>query len=362
MMERKKKTMKQMMKRLAALLLAVMMLVGGALAEAAQETPAAEEPTAVQVTAEEETAEGSGAFQPLYEVPGAPALTAEGFLPEGGEEEYYLLFDDENGEWAYIDHEMFIHIKRFNGVVERDRTLIWYETEVKVKPGVKFVTQHANPEAIGRRFMWAQDLATQLNSILAFSDDFYGFRVYAKRTPGIIIQDGVILADKGLKQPHWTLPNYDVMALFADGSMKTYLAGTIDAETLLAQSATDAWTFGPLLLSESQIGEQVLDKQFEYINPRMTLGMIEPNHYFIMTVEGRHKNSDGVGLIWVAEQMRDRGCTEALNLDGGNSIKLVFMGQILNSQRHYNEKNDRTVTSLITLGTFPLDTLNLGDE
>jgi len=328
----------EMMKRALALMLAMLMLLGCASAENAE------------------------TFQPLYPVPGAPELTAEGFLPEGSEEDYYLLFDDENGEWAYIDHEMFIHIKRFHDRVERNRNLVWYETEVKVQPGLKFVTQHANPEAIGRRFKKAEVLAKELNAILAFSDDFYGFRVYQKRTPGIIIQDGKKLANKGLKQPHWSLPTYDVMARFEDGSMKTYVAGTIDADTLLEQGATDSWTFGPVLLSEGEIGKQVLEERFEYINPRMTLGMIKPNHYFIMTCEGRHKGSDGVGLIWVAEQMRDRGCTEALNLDGGNSIKLVFMGQILNSQRHYNEKNDRTVTSLITLGTFPLDTLNLGDE
>jgi len=338
MSERKKTTVIQkLVKRLCALILALaMMLPAAAIAQDA-------------------------AFAPIYEVPGAPELTAEGFLPEGSDPGYYLLFDDEAGEWAYVDHQMFIHIKRFNDVVERDRTLIWYETEVKVKPEVRFVTQHANPEAIGRRFMWAQDLATKLNSILAISDDFYGFRVYQKRTPGIIIQNGEILANKGLKQPHYTLPTYDVMAYFPDGSLKTYVAGTIDAETLIAQGATDSWTFGPVLLSEGVIGDQVQNNQFESINPRMTLGMIEPNHYFIMTVEGRHKKSDGVGLMWVAEQMRDRGCTEALNLDGGNSIKLVFMGQILNSQRYYNEKNDRTVTSLITMGTFPLDTLNLGE-
>ncbi len=81
-----------------------------------------------------------------------------------------------------------------------------------------------------------------------------------------------------------------------------------------------------------------------------------------MTVEGRHKNSDGVGLIWVAERMKALGCTEALNLDGGNSVKLVFMGQLINSDQHYNKKNDRTVTSLITLGTFPLDTLYPSEE
>ena len=115
-------------------------------------------------------------------------------------------------------------------------------------------------------------------------------------------------------------------------------------------------------LSESQIGQQVIDKVFEYANPRQALGMIEPNHYLLMTVEGRNKRSDGVGLIWVAEKMKELGCTEALNLDGGNSVKLVFMGELVNSDRHYNKKNDRSVTSLITLGTFPLDTLSQTDE
>ena len=47
-----------------------------------------------------------------------------------------------------------------------------------------------------------------------------------------------------------------------------------------------------------------------------------------------------MGLIWVAEKMKELGCTEALNLDGGNSVKLVFMGELVNSDRHYNQTND----------------------
>jgi len=331
-------------RRLAALMLAVALLVPGlSLGEAAQPAEA---------------------FSPIYPLrEDAPALTAEGFLPEDSEQDYYLVFDDEAGEWVYIDHELFISIRRFNDVVERKRTLIWYETEIKVAPGLKFTTQHTNPEQIGRRFMWAQDFATQLNAILAFSDDFYGFRVYQKRTPGIIIQNGVLLDNESLKKPHYKLPTYDLVALYPDGSLKTYVAGTVTGEELMAQGVTDTWCFGPVLLSEGQIGQQVLDKQFESINPRMALGMIEPNHYFLMTAEGRHRKSDGVGLVWIAERMRDvAGCTEALNLDGGNSIKLVFMGQILNSQRYYDKKNDRTVCSLITLGTFPLETLGLDQK
>ncbi|NMD38565.1 MAG: phosphodiester glycosidase family protein [Christensenellaceae bacterium] len=297
-------------------------------------------------------------FSPLYPLrKDAPKLTTEGFLPEDSDENYYLLIDKEAGEWTYIDKKLFINIRSFNDVVERKRTLVWYETEVKVAPGEKFNIEHANPEQIGRRFLYAEDFATKLNTILALSDDFYGFRVYQKRLPGVIIQNGEILADKSKKQPHWSLPTYDLIARYPDGTMKAYLAGSINAEELHAQGVTDTWCFGPVLLSEGEIGAQVLEKRFEYANPRQTIGMIKPNHYLIMTIEGRNSRSHGVGLVWVAERMRDLGCTEALNLDGGNSVKLVFMGKLINSDRTYDKKNDRSVTSLITLGYFPLETL-----
>lgn len=303
-------------------------------------------------------AETKQEFSPLYPLPmAAPDLTVEGFLPEDGERKYYLHQDTDNGQWVYIDHELFIHIRRFQDVVERNRKLVWYESEIKVKPGLKFRTQHTNPEHIGRKFRYAEEFAKDLNTIFAISDDFYGFRVYQKRKPGVILQDSKILANESLKESHYTLPTYDLIALYKDGSMKTYLAGSVDAEFLLLDNATDTWCFGPVLVNEGLIGKQVQEKRFEYANPRQTMGMLAPNHYLVMTIEGRNKRSNGVGLLWVAERMKELGCSEALNLDGGNSVKLVFMGKLINSDRTYDEKNTRSVTSLITLGTFPLDTL-----
>ena len=366
----------EILKRLLACAAALVMILSLATAALAEEQAATEEvpeataaPEATEKPATAAEKEDEAVFSPLYALrDDAPELTSEGFLPEDSDSSYYLVMDDEAGEWTYVDQQMFINIRRFQDVVERKRKLVWYETEIKVIPGVKFVTQHAKPEQIGHRFLMAKDypavrdIVFPLQVFNQYRSLFYGFRVYQKRRPGIIIQNGVLLANDSLKEPHYTLPSYDLIALYPDGSMKTYLAGSIDGEELLAQGATDTWCFGPVLLSEGQIGQQVIDKVFEYANPRQALGMIEPNHYLLMTVEGRNKRSDGVGLIWVAEKMKELGCTEALNLDGGNSVKLVFMGELVNSDRHYNQKNDRSVTSLITLGTFPLDTLNQTDE
>lgn len=287
-------------------------------------------------------------FSPIYPLRAdAPKLDHDGFISSG----YYLLQDDENGEWTYIDNKLFINIRRFQDVVERQRKLVWYESELKLADGQKLITRHANPEQIGRRFVYAEDFAKNIKAIFAISDDFYGFRVYQKRRPGVIIQNSKILADNTLSKPDYRLPNYDLVALYKDGSLKTYHAGEIGAEQLLADGATDTWCFGPILLSNGNIGEHVAANGFESINPRMCLGMIEPNHYLVMTVEGRSKRSHGVGLMWVAQRMKDLGCSEALNLDGGNSIKLAFMGRLINANSTKLTKN-RSVTSMITLGEF----------
>ena len=79
--------------------------------------------------------------------------------------------------------------------------------------------------------------------------------------------------------------------------------------------------------------------------------MIAPNHYLLLSVQGRRKDSEGTNLQRVAEIMQERGVTEALNLDGGNTMALVFRGRMLNKLATYkNKKFVRTVTSMIGIG------------
>jgi exopolysaccharide biosynthesis protein len=49
--------------------------------------------------------------------------------------------------------------------------------------------------------------------------------------------------------------------------------------------------------------------------------------------------------------MKERGVTQALNLDGGNTMALIFRGRMLNKLATFKKKNFvRTVTSLIGIG------------
>ena len=86
---------------------------------------------------------------------------------------------------------------------------------------------------------------------------------------------------------------------------------------------------------------------YHYREPRCAIGMIEPYHYVIVTVKGRSDDSKGAYLNWLAERMLYLGCREAINLDGGGTVSLIFNGKMLNK----TTKNLRSVTSLITFGS-----------
>ena len=53
----------------------------------------------------------------------------------------------------------------------------------------------------------------------------------------------------------------------------------------------------------------------------------------------------------MAEIMKEHGVQQALNLDGGNTMALVFRGRMLNKLAVYKKREFvRTVTSLIGIG------------
>ena len=120
------------------------------------------------------------------------------------------------------------------------------------------------------------------------------------------------------------------MALFADGSAKVFYGNEYSSEELLAMGTVNTLSFGPVLLQNGEIGEQVANGYYSSNEPRCALGIIEPGYFLLLTIEGRHKGSEGENLRWVAARMQALGVQEALNLDGGNTTALVFRGQLLN--------------------------------
>ena len=194
------------------------------------------------------------------------------------------------------------------------------------------------------------DIARSAGLVLGISDDFYTYRINNKKeTVGVVIRDGKLLYNKIQNMGHH-LPNLDMMAQYSDGSLAVYDNGEITAEELLAAGAVNVYSFGPWLIRDGEINEVVYDN-YKSLEPRHALGMIAPGHYFALSIQGRTKFSEGTTLQRAAEILKSRGVTQALNLDGGNTMALVFHGQILNEPAVYDGKKFvRRVPSLIGIG------------
>ena len=62
-------------------------------------------------------------------------------------------------------------------------------------------------------------------------------------------------------------------------------------------------------------------------NPRSAIGMIEPLHYVLVTVDGRGESA-GLSMTDLSALMKDLGCTAAYNLDGGATAAMAVNGAL----------------------------------
>jgi len=114
--------------------------------------------------------------------------------------------------------------------------------------------------------------------------------------------------------------------------------------------------FGPILIRDGELNEEGLKKYGTSSAQRTAIGMVEKGHYFAMMMEGRRNDAKGAGVSFLAEKLYDRGCTVALNLDGGQTSCMVFMGhQICNIGKSAKDRvSARKTPELVGIGTSEL--------
>ena len=273
-----------------------------------------------------------------------PALNAAGFLADPNAAPY-VYADRDDGHWYYISQNLYIEIVRMHN---KRQNITWFETDIRC-------TEESLPQAMlakgsrddGHNYLKPKQIAEQYNAILAISDDFYGFRWYNKIKQGVIIRNGQIKADEPLPANNKKWPYLEILALFDDGSMRVYESDEHTAQEYLDMGVIDTFAFGPILVKDGIIDQSLYDKsvlRYTDDEPRMALGCIEPYHYVIVSAKGRTNDSEGVTMHWLAERMRALGCQCALNLDGGNTVALYFMGDVLNKVK--NSTSYRDISSM----------------
>lgn len=78
--------------------------------------------------------------------------------------------------------------------------------------------------------------------------------------------------------------------------------------------------------------ENVGENFVENRHPRTAVGVKEDGHWIFVVVDGRQpRKSVGMTLHELASYMRQLGCTDALNLDGGGSSTMVIKNKVINN-------------------------------
>lgn len=113
-------------------------------------------------------------------------------------------------------------------------------------------------------------------------------------------------------------------------------------------SVDTAISGGPVLVRGGKVQRVTTNKAGER-HPRSAMGW-NATHFFLVAVDGRQAQwSVGVNLHELAAYMRDLGCTDAMNLDGGGSTELWMGGRVLNRPCYGHERE--TATSLVVVRT-----------
>ena len=275
-----------------------------------------------------------------------PERDAEGYLAGDGE---YFYENDKDGLWAYLNKDLQVTIVRRQ---DSRLSLEWFETEILTRNDEALRTVVTDTKNLTRGYRYPEEFAQKQRFVLGFSDDFFADRIDKKQTVGVIVRNGEILRNQTQKQSKGHLPYLDMMAQYPDGSLMVYDWNEYSAQELVDMGAINVFCFGPWLIRDGEINE-VIYEFYKSIEPRHALGMIEPGHYFLLSIEGRNKYSNGTTLQRVAEMMKAHGVTQALNLDGGNTLALVFHGKMLNHMAIYDGKEFiRRVNSMIGVGCY----------
>ena len=282
-----------------------------------------------------------------------PRPTPEG-MPDSVTEEY-VWEDSENGLWIYQAAGLSIVINRYETTLKKNAAILWYEADIRCSPEEPLRTWLTEGRKTpGTAFKNPLETALKNRAVLAFCDDHYGDRRSKDRVVGVIIRNGVVYSDKTRRGGSSAFPNLDVLAVFQDGSMKTFVSDAHTAQEYLDMGVLHTYAFGPILVQDGQLSEGMLQKdRYTDKAPRCALGMIEPWHYYLVVVKGQSDDSQGVTVPWVAQRMLEAGVQEALNLDGGGTATLMFMGKLLNRR---TAANLRDTTSISGFGSSELVT------
>ena len=266
---------------------------------------------------------------PTPEPTPAPHAWAEYFRQEGDPAEV-IVIDPENDHWEYRSDTLSILIDRRRVQNADGRPIVYCVAHVRQKDGVNaFRAGMRDPGSVtssGLEQPW--HMARRLQAVLAVTGD--NMTQAEANIKGLLMRDGKVYSDHQAA---------DTLALYPDLSLRIFSPKEITPEKLLADGVQNTFSFGPTLIRDGVVNIGGTRTKLGATNPRCGIGMVEPGHFIVITVDGRQRDySQGISIGAFMHLFYTYGCTQAYNLDGGSSTAMVFMGEHLN--RHANTESD----------------------
>ena len=90
---------------------------------------------------------------------------------------------------------------------------------------------------------------------------------------------------------------------------------------------------GPYLVKNGDVYVDMTAQKLGAIggrNPRTAIGYTRDNNLIMLTADGREGASVGLTLMELANLMKEFGCVNAMNLDGGGSTVMYIKGKVVN--------------------------------
>ena len=90
---------------------------------------------------------------------------------------------------------------------------------------------------------------------------------------------------------------------------------------------------GPYLVKDGEVYVDMTEEKLSSVggrNPRTAIGYTKDNHLIMLTADGREGASIGLTLNELAKLMKQLGCENAMNLDGGGSTVMYINGRVVN--------------------------------
>ena len=255
-------------------------------------------------------------------IEGAPGLNEAGFLDEGT----FVHKDPDAGVWQYISDSLRVTVTRH--AMTDKYPHVWFEADI-VRRDSDSPMLHC--EAGTDRYKNTVDtLGMAQGNVLAINTDYYQYRFNTRTRIGLIVRAGEIVHDNPGKEGAAGVPNLSSVLLTREGGFSVYHTGTLTGEEALAAGAWDVLSFGPLYTKDGR-WVQVHATHHATHEPRTTIARLGENHYLAVFAEGRLTEAKGMSLDEMQQLLLVRGATDAINLDGGRTACLYFMGEQLGS-------------------------------